>query len=615
MKKLVQKLSRVRLPLVVAHDRSRVESIKVGGYIDPQTNVRFTTNASYEPFSPIRKLRTLDKAGTGTMVIAASDVGDLMPIGECEGCNSVLRSTAQFAKALKDSGTEHIHCVTCSEVVDMDIDDDVLEDKLAQEDAIMPPENDMGDDMDDMGDDDDALLDDDDDAGDVDAMGDGMDGMDDMSGMHGMDDESDMHDDMMPEGDDMLGDDDPEDMGDADDDMPSDMGDDDDNDASLVEEIKSALEAIAAVEDDMDDDSMADDDDDGIDDAQLDRDIEAILAEIEGEDGGDDMDADDMGGDDMGGGGDLADAGYEGGVTASADEDDEDDDDEDVVASMPFDDDGEEEKDEGIVADLGLAKLRVTRFSPKRLRDKHVTLAYVEGVDPFYHVFCGNLQVARLIKSKASSQIQSIFEKPTLVQSFLAVAKSEKGLSKQDQQNFGLRPINTVVALDAEVQKLTNQKIGEAKQELQKENDARDEEFEQAFATAALGIVKGVDAGQNNPIQDRLTETLSQLGIRQPERFIFAALAQSVEPFMRATMAKAKELMEKAPEAREEVARYVAQAKFVEPDPKDSEVTAKLLEGGRSIKVLSGDNPEGKRRDVETPGAQIGREVYKLLGG
>ena len=78
MKNLVKRLSKVRLPLVVAHDRGGVESVKVGGYIDPKTKVRFTTNASYLPFSPIRKDQSLVLAGQSTMVISAEDVGDLM---------------------------------------------------------------------------------------------------------------------------------------------------------------------------------------------------------------------------------------------------------------------------------------------------------------------------------------------------------------------------------------------------------------------------------------------------------------------------------------------------------------------------------------------------------
>ena len=50
MPSLIQKLDKVRLPLIVAHDKGKVENVLVGGYFDPKSKLRFTTNAAYSPF-------------------------------------------------------------------------------------------------------------------------------------------------------------------------------------------------------------------------------------------------------------------------------------------------------------------------------------------------------------------------------------------------------------------------------------------------------------------------------------------------------------------------------------------------------------------------------------
>ena len=167
--------------------------------------------------------------------------------------------------------------------------------------------------------------------------------------------------------------------------------------------------------------------------------------------------------------------------------------------------------------------------------------------------------------------------------------------------------------MNDEVQKLANQRIKDARKQLKQETEQQGEEFAAAFATAALGIVKGIDPQQSNPIQAKLVEVLSKHGVRNPERFVHSALEAAIEPFLQATMASARELLDKTPEAREEVARYVAKARFSESATETNEVTARLTKGGTATvhPVMTQANPTGGKADEPS---EVFKKAFRLLG-
>lgn len=283
------------------------------------------------------------------------------------------------------------------------------------------------------------------------------------------------------------------------------------------------------------------------------------------------------------------------------------------------DDKGDEDKEEPKAEDdeedakKATASLKLNVFAASDLTKGKLDLVLAsDDKDSVWHVFHNHKPVASLFKSKASSELHSIFDKNSFADAFKVAASA--GLTEADAQRFGAEPVTLDISIDEAIAKKVEQEVKAEKEAINKAVDTAIETNQQTLATAALGIVKGgVWPTIQNPVREKLVASLKANGVRDPEVLVDKAMAEGMTDFLKSVFAKAQELTTKSVEVRNEVATYVEQASFVAGN-RVAEVAAdslsKRLEEG-SVRLVTSPENTGSIQTPTTAHLQ-GKSVREL---
>ena len=123
----------------------------------------------------------------------------------------------------------------------------------------------------------------------------------------------------------------------------------------------------------------------------------------------------------------------------------------------------------------------------------------------------------------------------------VVVASAKAGI-RSALLELGFKPIKYKVSVSRQVNQMIEARIAEREQALAAERDALKVNLMKALSTAAVGINRGFFAGLKNPIKDSLWNSLSAIGIQNPEVVIDRAFAAQADAYHEVLFTKALEL-------------------------------------------------------------------------
>jgi hypothetical protein len=200
------------------------------------------------------------------------------------------------------------------------------------------------------------------------------------------------------------------------------------------------------------------------------------------------------------------------------------------------------------------------------------------------YVFVGNLPVATLLFEKASASVQKVWG-DSKFKTILAASFQ----SKEDMSQFGLEPIEATVTTD-QVKAAEIEKEKEAlREQAEAEKDKLADRFAQAVSIAFLGLSKRAFSKTEDPLRVAIAKELAKVGVNQPDRVVNRIYNDGMSQYLKVAIAKAKEIVAKSDDSRNELASMVEEASFKMDDVVVSDVEENVKTGGIEIKEKASD--------------------------
>lgn len=159
---------------------------------------------------------------------------------------------------------------------------------------------------------------------------------------------------------------------------------------------------------------------------------------------------------------------------------------------------------------------------------------------------------------------KDIFHQPVFAEAVLASAKVN-GISKA-LKDMGFKPFMANLSVRDNVNKLVASEIEKTKEELSKENAEKQADYDNrllaALSTAAIGINRGFFRNLSNPIKASLWNSLSAVGVRNPEALIDSVFMSQSDSYHKTLFEKAKEIVSKPLEIQNELAKAVVDSNY-----------------------------------------------------
>lgn len=338
--------------------------------------------------------------------------------------------------------------------------------------------------------------------------------------------ESDSMDDMDYEDDDLM-DDETDELDDLEDDFDEDEEDDLESDsASGFDDLDDEFEVLATSDDDLESDSMDD--------------FEDIEDDLESDSSDDDEDE----------------------IEGLEDEEDDDDDDGDED-----EDDLESDSTTASVSEIDALAL-VANSTEGGLQPEGVSLVNCSSVagENRWMAFYNEHPVAIASESSVDGAAKQIFDTPSYRTAVLqAVANDgvQKGLEQFGFKSLSFDTDTIQVAVSNQIIAEANSKI-ETFEKAQQERDAvLMDRVGQALATSMMGIDRGVFTGKSNPMISALASKLTSAGIADARSLVESVFAATADSYNKTVLDQTLELVAKAPETQEEIAKMVAASSHV----------------------------------------------------
>ena len=202
------------------------------------------------------------------------------------------------------------------------------------------------------------------------------------------------------------------------------------------------------------------------------------------------------------------------------------------------------------------------------------------------------LPVFILDRTKASKTHQPMFDNiNTLSTAFSAViAASKTKPTAETFHAFGSSPITYKVPIAEVVASEITKGTVSATASLAEEKTNLMKEMRQCIGIAALEIMKNINQDNENPVRNVLAHSLKRSGVRKPESVIDSAFVEAGAELMTKILDRAVELKDQSLATRNEIARYVSQAR-VNPVPTSSKgFVEKLASSSLPISVNAFDD-------------------------
>jgi len=184
------------------------------------------------------------------------------------------------------------------------------------------------------------------------------------------------------------------------------------------------------------------------------------------------------------------------------------------------------------------------------------------GKDTFYYVMVANKPVATLHRSRASADVQEIFDNKNLVTQALVASIEKEGINKAVKSAFGLVPMILKVKASEAIEKAVNDKVEEMTTQMNCQEDAIEAAYQQSLGIAAVAVNKNLLEGTKNVLAEDLIENLEEIGVEDARDIVESSFKRCGEEYLRTIVAKASEYKSKSAEVRNELANTVMASNF-----------------------------------------------------
>lgn len=331
--------------------------------------------------------------------------------------------------------------------------------------------------------------------------------------------------------------------------------------------------------DDEDDDLLDDEEDEDDEDDDMESDSEAadfddLEEEFEVVSSSDDEDEDDDSDDDS---------------DEDEDDDSDDDDDEDIDGlEDEEDDDSDEEEDmesdsDSVVANVSEvdAMSIIAHSTEGGLQPDQVSLVNCSSVagENRWIAFHGDNVIAMASESNVDGAAKQIFGSANYRTAVLqAVANDgvEKGLTQFGFKSIAFDTDTLQVAVSNQVVAEANAKV-ESFETAQQDRDGKlMDRIGQALATSMMGINRGVFTGKSNPIITSLASKLTAAGVADAQKLVDSVFEANADNFNKLVLDQTLELVSKAPDVQEEIAKMVATSSYARREQQDLSANASV---------------------------------------
>lgn len=161
----------------------------------------------------------------------------------------------------------------------------------------------------------------------------------------------------------------------------------------------------------------------------------------------------------------------------------------------------------------------------------------------------GGLHVATL---EETPEFAGMFDKAPFAQSILHVAKSQGVVAALDQ--FGFTRTAITVPMTAAVNAVVARRVQAQTQALTETSASLSDDLRQSLSIAASALNKGFWKSKSNPLKAAMAQTLTSLGVNNPNRIVASVFASSGDAYVKTLLESALELAGKSVEFRNELA-------------------------------------------------------------
>lgn len=212
-----------------------------------------------------------------------------------------------------------------------------------------------------------------------------------------------------------------------------------------------------------------------------------------------------------------------------------------------------------------------------------------------WYLFSDKSPIAVASFENADNTVKNVFRSNDYSTAFTA-AVSADGLNPELMKDFGFKPIKVDVTIDKLSQELIKERVDEKTRETNDKLNALSEMYDQSLGTAAIGTIKGFYENDGG-FREGLIAQFSAVRARDPEILVESFLNKYLPDLMRSVVVTAKELMNKTPEALNEVSAMVDSAKPRSIVKKKAEIPAIAIHSQAEIIDEKPDNRNfGKER-------------------
>lgn len=194
------------------------------------------------------------------------------------------------------------------------------------------------------------------------------------------------------------------------------------------------------------------------------------------------------------------------------------------------------------------------------------------------YVFVNDLPVATLLFEKASASVQKVWG-DSKFKTILAASFQ----SKEDMSQFGLESIEATVTTDQVKDAEIEKEKAALREQAEAEKDKLADRFAQAVSIAFLGLSKRAFSKTEDPLRVAIAKELAKVGVNQPDRVVNRIYNDGMSQYLKVAIAKAKEIVAKSDDSRNELASMVEEASFKMDDVAISDVEENVKNGGVEV--------------------------------
>lgn len=501
MSRKIKAFASVQAPVVIAVQNKNA-SVELASYVDNSNNTTILTNANiknFQPFSPISG-ELLTVLSSDTVSFDKNDIAALTTVATCPNCGSHLMATEELASELKG---ERLHCVVCNEEVDVNEEDEPETEEADEEDVTEVKE----------------------------VVESEAETNNDSELPETTETEEDVEVEADAEEDDIEINEDEDEVEEEESDTDEESEEDEIDETEEAETEENPEEEVEKTEKQEEEEVEAEST--NVDQEEVDEENEVESSE----------DADDE---------ELAD---EENANSDDEESHEESDDTENASEEETEEEESDEFDEDLTASV---KKRISLNLFDKVDTKSSVIELIK-TDSKYYVLCNSKPVATLNKEFASANVQSFFDNEANVRAALN-ASLDNGFTKEVCANFGLKPIT----ISFRASKAVRQELAKIKSDLAIKAQANVENYKERFiqslSIASVGVNKSIYG--SNVLRDSLAKQCTLAGMVDAEDVVNDLFAKYGEDYLKEIIEKAKELVEKSDDIRNNEASLVANASF-----------------------------------------------------